>query len=116
MAIDERIDMTISVLSRRFHGLAAVAALAAALAVTAAVAVAVSWRPDGDASAASTVPAWFAPIAKSYGDNPGITPRFDFASLYASYPKWFERIARSYGYDPAITPDFDFASLYGAPR
>ena len=108
--------MTITVLSRRFYVLAGLAAIAAAIAATAVVAVAASWPfSRDDTAAARPVPAWFAPIAKSYGNNPRITPQFDFASLYASYPRWFERIARSYGYNPAVTPDFDFASLYGPP-
>jgi hypothetical protein len=111
MAIDERIDMTLTLLNRRHYGFSALAALVA----SAVVAVAVSWPSGRDNAAASAVPAWFAPIAKSYSNNPRITPKFDFASLYASYPRWFEGIARSYGYNPAITPDFDFASLYGSP-
>ena len=107
--------MATTVLTRRSYDLGAVVVLLAAL--VAAVAVAGSRSSDSDTSVApSTAPAWFAPIAKSYGNNPKITPSFDFASLYASYPRWFEAIARSYGYDPAITPDFDFASLYGSPR
>ena len=108
--------MATTVLTRRSHGLATVVALIAAVAAAAAFAVNATRSSGGDPEATRAVPEWFAPIAKSYGNNPKITPRFDFASLYASYPRWFERIAKSYGYDPAITPDFDFASLYGAPR
>ena len=107
--------MTTTVLIRHSYGLGAFVVLLAAL--VAAVAVVGSRSSGSDTSvAAKAAPTWFAPIAKSYGNNPKITPGFDFASLYASYPRWFERIARSYGYNPAITPDFDFASLYGSPR
>ena len=108
--------MTTTIVSRRSHVLAGIAMFAAALAATAAGAVALSWPFGDNTSPARPVPEWFAPIAKSYGNNPRVTPKFDFASLYAPYPLWFERIARSYGYDPAVTPDFDFAALYGPPE
>ena len=109
--------MTTTVLTRHSYGLGAFVVLLAALVAAVAVAVVGSPSTRSDTSvAAKAAPAWFAPIAKSYGNNPKITPGFDFASLYASYPRWFERVARSYGYNPAITPDFDFASLYGSPR
>lgn len=66
----------------------------------------------GDESAAKA-PEWFAPIAASYGNDPRMTPDFDFASLYsAGHPEWFAGIAEYYGNDPRVTPDFDFASLY----
>jgi len=70
----------------------------------------------GTAPAAATLPAWFAPIAESYGNDPRLTPEFDFASLYRSYPPWFDGIAESYGWDPRVTPEFDFASLYSLPK
>jgi hypothetical protein len=64
---------------------------------------------------AATAPDWFAPIAASYGNNPRITPGFDFASLYsAGHPAWFAEIAEYYGHNPLVTPDFDFAGLYGS--
>lgn len=66
----------------------------------------------GDESAAKA-PEWFAPIAASYGNDPRMTPDFDFASLYsAGHPEWFAGIAAYYGHNPLITPDFDFAALY----
>jgi hypothetical protein len=34
-----------------------------------------------------STPDWFAPIAKSYGNDPRLTPDFDFASLYAGNPR-----------------------------
>ena len=67
---------------------------------------------SGDESAA-TVPDWFKPIAANYGNDPRLTPDFDFASLYSGgNPEWFAGIAEYYGNDPRVTPDFDFASLY----
>ena len=82
-----------------------------------AAATATTWQlwPETHAPTATTAPAWFAPIADYYGHNPAITPRLDFASLYAGYPPWFAPIAAYYGHKPAITPSFDFTSLYAAP-
>ena len=108
--------MTTAVLGRRSNLLTAVVAFAAAAAAAAIIAAASSWPFGSAAPAARPVSDWFAPIAKSYGDNPRIARGFDFASLYASYPRWFEGIAKAYHYNPAITPGFDFASLYAAPR
>jgi hypothetical protein len=37
-------------------------------------------RPD---PASHAVPAWFGPVWDYYDRNPAVTPRFDFAALYA---------------------------------
>jgi hypothetical protein len=64
------------------------------------------------------VPGWFAGIAAYYGNDPRLTPEFDFASLYDGdylqlpYPDWFAGIAAYYGNDPRLTPEFDFAAAY----
>jgi hypothetical protein len=42
-------------------------------------------RPTGVvAPVDGTWPAWFAPIARSYRGTAGITPLFDYASLYSA--------------------------------
>ena len=88
------------------------AATAAVLIATGSLGLGMSARGSTDTTAA--VPTWFAPIAASYGNNPQITPDFDFASLYSTgLPAWFAEIAEYYGNNPLITPDFDFAGLYG---
>jgi hypothetical protein len=109
--------MTVLTITRRTHR---VAAAGAALAV--AVAVAVAWQlwpqrvtPIASPTAKAT-PAWFQPISRYYGNDPRITPRFDFAGLYSVYPLWFAPIRSYYRRNPNIRPQFDFASLYGAPH
>ena len=74
--------MTTIFLPSRVHSLA-VAAVAAVI-VAGAVATRELWPRETAAASPAAVPAWFAPIAKSYGDNPRITPGFDFAALYAA--------------------------------
>lgn len=95
------------------RGLTNVAALG--VAGLAALTLALAWPNSGAETSSSTLeptPAWFAPIAKYYGDA-GVTPRTDFASLYtAEQPEWFKPIARYYGGNPRVGSTFDFASLY----
>ena len=105
--------MTTATLTRRVYHIGAVgAALAAGAAALA------TWQlwPQSSTATVSAVPTWFKPIASYYQNDPRITPRFDFASLYSGYPAWFTPIETYYHDNPAITPQFDFASLYGGPR
>jgi hypothetical protein len=85
--------MTTSSLAFRGHRTAALVALASAIVATTAIRelrrpashVDVTPRPTGVvAPVDGTWPAWFAPIARSYRDTSGITPLFDYASLYSA--------------------------------
>jgi hypothetical protein len=107
--------MTVATITR--HVNRSVAA-AAALVVAAVVSVGWHWLPRADGTGSPAAPAvypeWFRPISRYYGNDPRITPQFDFASLYAAYPAWFAPIRAYYHDNPEVTPAFDFAGLYGA--
>jgi hypothetical protein len=107
--------MTATTLSRRYLLGATVALCVAAAGLVTALGL---WPNDPTTATASNpaLPAWFQPISRYYNNDPRITPKFDFASLYSSWPEWFEPIRVYYGYNPRITPQFDFASLYGPPE
>ena len=50
-------------------------------------------------------------VAGGRGESPAAARTVVVAQ---AYPSWFQNIAKSYGNDPRLTPDFDFASLYTA--
>lgn len=85
--------MTTSSLAFRGYRTAALVALAVAIVATTAFRelrrpashVAVTPRPTGVVAPIDGAwPAWFAPIARSYRGTAGITPLFDYASLYSA--------------------------------
>jgi hypothetical protein len=93
-------------IKKKYVGVAVTVAVAST-----AVVLGLTARPS--AGEPASAPAWFAPIAASYGNDPRMTPDFDFASLYSGgYPEWFAGIAEYYDHNPLVTPEFDFASLY----
>jgi hypothetical protein len=106
--------MTVATITRHVNRSVATAS---ALVVAAVVFVGWQWLPRAGGTAPRPAPLaspeWFKPISRYYGNDPRITPRFDFASLYAAYPTWFAPIRAYYHDNPEVTPAFDFASLYG---
>lgn len=94
-------------------------AVALGAAGIAAMAIAVSWPNSTELSDSSgsleATPTWFKPIAQVYGKDAGVTPSFDFASLYAApEAEYFAPIARYY--KGQVGSQFDFASLYASPE
>ena len=64
------------------------AVTAASLVAAGSLGLGMSARGSAEDSAVATD--WFKPIAASYGNDPRVTPDFDFASLYsAGHPEWF---------------------------
>jgi len=85
--------MTTSSLAFRGYTTAALVALVAAIVATTVIRelrrpashVDATPRPTGVGAPVDGVwPAWFAPIARSYRGTAGITPLFDYASLYGA--------------------------------
>jgi hypothetical protein len=85
--------MTTSSLAFRGYTAAAFVALAAAIVATTTIHelrrpsshVGATPRPAGVVAPLDGAwPAWFAPIARSYRGTAGITPLFDYASLYSA--------------------------------
>jgi hypothetical protein len=102
-----------STMATRLRGSSAAVGAAIASGI-AALAIGISIPLDaGDAeSSLSTTPEWFAPIQKHYAGVSGMTPSFDFASLYGTDElALYEPLTRAY--HGKVTASFDFASLYG---
>jgi hypothetical protein len=82
--------MTTTSLAVRGYTTAALVALAAAIVVATAIREPRPTGADLEAHRATVAPldeawpAWFAPIAASYPGTAGITPLFDYASLYGA--------------------------------
>jgi hypothetical protein len=94
-------------------------AVALGAAGLAAMAIAVSWPNSTELADSSgsleASPAWFKPIAQTYGEHSKVTPSFDFASQYAAPDaEYFAPIAQYY--HGKVGSQFDFASLYASPQ
>jgi hypothetical protein len=104
--------MSTTVLTRRgYTTVAVVGALAVALGIGSLRVL--SPETSGAVAIDRATPAWFKPIADYYGNNPKVTPRFQFADLYTGDPVWFGPVAEYYHFAPGVTSAYDFAALFG---